>query len=809
MSKIDSLKAHEILQLLNNSRYGKVATNDVLNTLKKNADIPFSDKGKINLFKFLLSMLDKRHNPLVRTTRTKNQSYEDEKEYQRARNAERSASGRDIGAIPDIINPERRNACEYDLTLFIETYHRTQAFYYEFSQPMREAIKDLERIILTGGLKALAMPRGSGKTTLLEIAVQWAILYGHRRFIVFIGATVSDGIKSLQAIKTSLETNELLAQDFPEVIFPIKALEGINIRANGQMCLGERTHISWSSDEIILPTIKGAKTSGIILEATGMDGRIRGRKHTDRSGKIVRPDLFTCDDFQTDESALSEEQCKKRLSIINRAIMGLAGAGRAIAGFIPCTVIQLGDAADQLLDRTKYPQFNGSRTKMMISFPKNMDLWDKYNDQRIYGLNQDPPTRKPANDFYREHREELDEGCEVYWADRYDREEKDSNGKIVEGEVSAIQSAMNLYFKDSDSFFSEYQNEPRSLITSLEIMKAEDFAKKFNFAPQRVIPVGATRLVTFIDVQKAVLFFVTCAFDETFSGSVVDYGTFPDQKKTFFTLNEISKGRETIQKLYPDMGFEDALFASLNKLTTDLAERKYTMQTGGTMSHSQIMIDANWGVSTDIVYKICLQSKFASILIPSHGTYVGASTAPFSEYKKKKGERDGDHWRIPLIKGKRAIKHLLYDTNYWKTFVHSRINTEIGGNGHLSLFGDNAKRHELFSWHICKSEYVIETEGRNRKVTEWKEQPKFKENHWFDCLVGCHVLASNLGINLGVSHFKNAKKTKELVSLKSLQNNQNGVKIPEKIEKSPENEKKPISLAKLQQNSLKPDPLKR
>jgi hypothetical protein len=42
----------------------------------------------------------------------------------------------------------------------------------------------------------------------------------------------------------------------------------------------------------------------------------------------------------------------------------------------------------------------------------------------------------------------------------------------------------------------------------------------------------------------------------------------------------------------------------------------------------------------------------------------------------------------------------------------------------------------------------VKTEGRGRVVDEWKLRPERADNHWFDCLVGCAVAASVVGVTL-------------------------------------------------------------
>ena len=46
------------------------------------------------------------------------------------------------------------------------------------------------------------------------------------------------------------------------------------------------------------------------------------------------------------------------------------------------------------------------------------------------------------------------------------------------------------------------------------------------------------------------------------------------------------------------------------------------------------------------------------------------------------------------------------------------------------------------------SEYGVTTSGRGRTVVEWKLKPGRPDNHLLDCVVGCHVVASMLGVKL-------------------------------------------------------------
>ena len=62
----------------------------------------------INLLKYIAWAYDQKHTPREETGP---RSYEDRRNAERARQAEQSLAGRDIGDLPEVVNPERkRNA---------------------------------------------------------------------------------------------------------------------------------------------------------------------------------------------------------------------------------------------------------------------------------------------------------------------------------------------------------------------------------------------------------------------------------------------------------------------------------------------------------------------------------------------------------------------------------------------------------------------------------------------------------------------------------------------------------------------------
>jgi hypothetical protein len=140
-----------------------------------------------------------------------------------------------------------------------------------------------------------------------------------------------------------------------------------------------------------------------------------------------------------------------------------------------------------------------------------------------------------------------------------------------------------------------------------------------------------------------------------------------------------------------------------------------------------------------------------------------------SEYKRRPGDRVGLNWRVPSIHGKRAIRHVLYDTNWWKSFTHARLVVAMGDRGCLSVYGSQSETHRMFAEQIT-AEYFIKTEGRGRTVDEWKARPEQPDNHWLDCLVGSAVAASMTGAILFGTDLP-AMPKRDRVSFKELQRN--------------------------------------
>ena len=720
------LKPSALCRLLNSTPLGEVTSERQRYRHRRRAGSRIGDGKHVELIRYCAWLHIERHRP---KSEANGDPYERMKENARARNAALALAGRDIGELPEIENPERRHSASRSFRTFCESYF-PMTFHLEWSADHLNVMSKIEEAVLHGGLFALAMARGSGKSSLAEVACIWAVLNGYRDFVCLIGSDEGYACDMLDSIKTELDANALLLADYPEVCSPIQSLDGISNRANGQLFQGKRTQIGWTAKEIVLPTIAGSHASGAIIKVAGLTGLIQGMKFKRPDGKTVRPSLVVLDDPQTDESARSLSQCANREAILAGAVLGLAGPGKKISGIMPCTVIRPGDMTDVILHRDRHPEWNGERTRMMNSFPTNETLWQRYAEIRAEGYRAGDGGAA-GTEFYRENQVAMDEGANVAWKERFNH-----------NELSAIQYATNLKLQDEAAFFAEYQNEPLpEERVDADQLNADQVASKTDNLPRRTVPISGNHLTALIDVQQKLLFYVVAAWENDFTGYVVDHGTYPDQSRAYFTLRD---ARHTLATSAEGTGLEGSICAGVESLTSDLLGREWQRDDGAVMKIGRCLIDANWGHSTNVVYQFCRQSSHASILLPSHGRFVGASSNPFSEYKRRPGDRVGLNWRVPSVHGKRAIRHIIYDTNWWKSFTHARLAVSMGDHGCLSTFGNQSETHRMFAEQVT-AEYFIKTEGRGRTVDEWKARPEQPDNHWLDCLVGTAVAASMQG----------------------------------------------------------------
>ena len=639
-----------------------------------------------------------------------------------------SAAGRDIGSIPDIVDPQRRERCKQSLLFHLLTYH-FPAFPIKFSPSHIDLIRSVERAILRGEFKVTAMPRGGGKTAILLRSILWGILHGHVKMGVLVGATDPKARDNLAAINSELEANDILADDFPESVFPIRCLERSTKRCKGQTHLGIPTRLEFTKDRIVFPTIPGSPASGSVLISAGLTGAgIRGSSHTTADGVVLRPEVALCDDPQTRKSAASPVDNRTRERIITSDIVGLAGPGRSTAVLVAITVIYKGDLADRLLDSKLHPRWQGSKVKLLESMPSNMESWDKYSLVRDQEF-RNGGDGSLANQRYLDNREEMDKGAEPSWIYRK-----------LQDDISAIQFAMNVYYDTPDAFHSEFQNEPKhDHLVSGDILEPAQIANRLSSVPHKIVPTESDLITSFIDVHDNLLYWAVCGWTRGFRGYVLDYGSWPEQPVPYYSLG---KAKVTLPEKYKTKSKEGAILNGLIELVKLLLSRDWEREEGeDTLRISRLNIDA--GYKPKIVEKMCRHPEYGRLLGSSRGYSL---PTPVNDWKRRPGEKEGDNWRDSYdstVKGRRTA----FDANAWKTFLHNRLAAGEGDPTSLTLYGTKASVHEMLADHIA-AEYKTEKTIQGRTFEAWQIKPGRPDNHLLDCLVGCAVTASIMGAKI-------------------------------------------------------------
>lgn len=668
--------------------------------------------------------------------------YRRKKEVERQRQAAIATSGQDIGPIPECANPKRRAKAEKSCEAWARTY-LSDRFGLPGCEDHSEQFREIDRIISAGGLQAIAAPRGDGKTTRCDVGVLMAVLSGRHSYAVLITATQKHAPRRIGSLKMALMTSQPLLEDYPEVCVPIRAMNNRSNRCPGMTSGGANlwpasNESQWAKTRIVLPTVPGSKCSGAIVESAGLLEAMRGLQLARPDGTISRPTLALLDDPQTDRSARSPVMCEQREEAISKGLLQLGPPDRELSALAAVTVIQPGDVADCLLDRSKHPAWHGIRKQMLYAFPTNMELWDEYATVYLGELADGSETFPRSREFYLSQQAAMDAGAVVAWESRHP------------GAETALEFAMRMLYRDRGSFMSEMQNTPEREGSAesgdVPSLTVDEICTRMGSCPRGVAPIGAARLTWFCDVHKDVLYWVVCAWSPAFTGTVIDYGTWPKQDAAYFDHRHLRHKITTDSRITAKTR-EGQTLQALDALFGELKAREWKRADGIEMQLDLGLVDANDGAVTDQVYESCraARRKHGLRITPSHGMPFGPAKCPISryDYHANKDAVLGDEWMLPAPRKCRIIRHVVFDAGRRKTFLWKRLTTPAGDPGSLTLFAGDAARHRLLGEHVC-SEVGAKTSGPYGELIVWTLSPN-RPNHWLDCLSGCCTAESILG----------------------------------------------------------------
>jgi hypothetical protein len=307
----------------------------------------------------------------------------------------------------------------------------------------------------------------------------------------------------------------------------------------------------------------------------------------------------------------------------------------------------------------------------------------------------------------------MDKDFEVAWPELYAADY---------GEISAIQYAMNHKIRDERAFWSEMQNQPIETQGDDEVMcKPQDILDKMTGYRRGLCPADTVCVTAMIDPKISCLHLMVVAWSPGFVGHVIDYRVIPDQGKTrIFSASQI---RKKFDDVFPHKNFKEQVYLGLKEAVLSLSGT-YPVDGGGELTIKRCLVDANMGQISNTVYQFCREYPSMVPLTPSHGLYVGASSKPWSDLKRLKGERVGPHWRDRPSEDW-PIRHVNMDVNHWKTIVHTLIKAGFGDASTISFYGRGANGQKLEVTHhleladqVC-AEYCVKVQAKNRTVHEW------------------------------------------------------------------------------------------
>lgn len=601
---------------------------------------------------------------------------------------------------PDAKTQKKTQQLEKSLKRWIE-YFGKQDFYLKFSPDHLEAIDTLERCINHGEQYALAMPRGSGKTTVTQWALLYAMLTGRRRYITYIAATDKLAQAAHEFIKLRLETSDLLHDHYPHVTTYVRNAEGKPLRAANMLRADMKNPgFKWTKDEIALPDVttqgqddgKGGKipqekatgyaSNGVIMRTAGITGAVRGSKKDHAKKASSRPDFVILDDPQTRESAESQTQTETRENIINGDVLGLAGPDIKIAAVMLCTIIAQNDLSDRFLNHELHPEWQGKTTRMVVKWPDAQDtLWSEYGD--LWRQDQINQT-KNALKFYRRNRKAMDKGGVISWPQRK-----------LKDDVSALQHAQDLLLSRGNQFYSEYQNDPQTRISSVYTLNPHLIMTRTDKTRQPgEIPEWAELIIASSDINPSY----------ALTSAVTAFGGDQRAAVLWYHIDPMSADNSLTE-----MQIRAAVYAQLSATGQILQHlpckpHNWYIDAGGTPQGCVIDFAANSREICDIQAWACFGQGFKKYR-QTHRTH-----------RIQPGEN-----LHTVIKRGAAERWVLWHADYWREIMQRGWTGSPGAPGSISL---PAGHHKEFAEQICREQLTLkQVDSAGGVVWNWHTAP--------------------------------------------------------------------------------------
>ena len=627
-----------------------------------------------------------------------------------------------------------------------------------FSLPHGEdqlaALAAIQDVVKHGKRRAIARPRGSGKTRQTLAACVWAAVFHHAPYTVLFAANARMARKNLQNIMRAFVFNPKLRRLWPEYCTPIAAAFQRPNRAAYLSHGGEPLFLEASTTRLVLPYYKGRGDSVAVLECAGILEAARGLSFDAPNGETLRPRLLIGDDFQTKASARSHSQCALRIETITGDFAQMGGANTATGIVLNATTIEQGDAADQLLDRKKHPEFVGLRQSFIKSWPTasrrgmeqrkapydaEADKWATYCSLRKAGQ-ADDDGGKAANEFYAVHRAAMDAGGVVGW---------ESCFIAKRGEVSALQHAFNVIADDGEKvFFSEFQNMP---ITNSEIsvrLTADNVLQRLNGLPPGEVPEESQIITGFIDANDHALAWAVCAWHvkaDTVTGAVIGYGEWARAGNG--KIGDTHRPDKIWDENKPAAeGKPVAFWGALNGLAAWLHAPGRWTRKGRNVLPSLVLVDSGYTLAKGDTTIFRWIANSGGSFGYSRGwparTFRFEKTSEGSNSEVLKASRE-NWWRFERYKPLENVFGLPHDAEFHDRATQAAWTLPAGAPGSLTLNGTRPEEHLAFAAQIAGVKLLEFKNADAAGVSGlylWAKTPGVR-NEMSDCVRGCRLAA--------------------------------------------------------------------
>ena len=642
----------------------------------------------------------------------------------------KTAAAQEIGPLPDIGNPQRRERCERDNLLFAETYFKP-TFYLPWAPYQRTMMDRFQSVILNGGRECHAVRRGGLKSTCARVSTLWAVVNGHRRFPVLSGATDDKASEHRTNFFDMLQSSDLLLEDYPELL-PLllkRKQPKKQFRLDGRLL---EVHPKDDKGRIVFPDIYDSKSCQARIAPYSVNATdVSGLAYVDRFGVTIRPDIVVYDDVQTPQSAKSSLLTDDRENKIVTVFGGLKGLGEDMAQIMVCTVRGYGDLSERFLDRKLHPDWNGHRYPSILRMPDDTEKWDEYAKLLSCGATAEE-GKAMAQAYYVANHEAMKVGGEVAW-------EEDK----LPGEVDALQSLMTIKILTPDFFRTDIQQIGLKPVDSSGLkLEATELITRLSHVPRGIVPSGATYLTAFIDSSDEVLWWMVMAWTPGFSGWIVDYGTWPDQERPVFLKSDLPR---TISGEMPGVSWEEAFVHAHNELEHQLLGREWFSESGEPQGGISLVLK-DWadGEHKPRIKSQVMASSNRPFIRPSKGVAPKPGRKPVHAYGDQHRDRhNNSQW---VERRTELPHHVQFHANQWKSHGARRLLTTVGAPSAVTLPGDDEYANRLLVEHLsAEIPKQIVYDGTPGVV--WELTPG-RDNDWFDCYYGNNIAASMLGCAL-------------------------------------------------------------